>query len=312
MPKFSFHKHLDTLFLITHTSTFNISLQSLVLIQHLSSSLASQPDSSSPSSRSQSIVDRYYRALYSSLHDERLASSSKQTMYLNLLFKSLKIDGNTERVKSFVRRFIQILVSGGAGGTEFVVGGLYLLGEVSVTCIQPRWLMMTFTLTRFSAPFLVCVRSCKECQLPRKQKNMTPENETPSLQMHRLHRCTNLCVSFYGSPQRLTPSCFQLPLLHHHHPAISLHARQLLASQPITSSPDLALNTLSHFLDRFVYKNPKKPKTKGASAMQPSASAADGVAVKRVKGEVSGGALPNEEKFWKKKVEEIPVDEVRS
>ena len=44
--------------------------------------------------------------------------------------------------------------------------------------------------------------------------------------------------------------------------------------------------------------------------MQPAASAADGVSVKQVKGEVSGGALPNEEKFWKKKVEEIPVDEV--
>jgi len=44
--------------------------------------------------------------------------------------------------------------------------------------------------------------------------------------------------------------------------------------------------------------------------MQPAVSAADGVSVKRVKGEVSGGALPNEEKFWKKRVEEIPVDEV--
>lgn len=51
-------------------------------------------------------------------------------MYLNLLFKSLKADHNTDRVKSFVRRFVQVLVSGGAGGNEFVVGGLYLLGEV--------------------------------------------------------------------------------------------------------------------------------------------------------------------------------------
>ena len=44
--------------------------------------------------------------------------------------------------------------------------------------------------------------------------------------------------------------------------------------------------------------------------MQPAANASDGVGVKRVRGEVSGGALPNEEKFWKKRVEEIPVDEV--
>ena len=67
----------------------------------------------------------------------RLASSSKQAMYLNLLFKSIKADAglteNNERIKALVRRFVQILVSGGNGGTEFVAGGLYLLGEVSVS-----------------------------------------------------------------------------------------------------------------------------------------------------------------------------------
>lgn len=119
----SLNKHIDTLFLITHTSTFNISLQALLLIQQISSSL------SSPSSLTSSITDRYYRTLYASLHDPRLAASSKQAMYLNLLFKSLKADRDIGRVKAFVRRFVQILVSGGGGGTEFVAGGLYLLGE---------------------------------------------------------------------------------------------------------------------------------------------------------------------------------------
>lgn len=55
-------------------------------------------------------------------------------MYLNLLFKSLKADGNNERVKAFVRRFVQVLGSGGGGGTEFIAGGLYLLGEVCAVC----------------------------------------------------------------------------------------------------------------------------------------------------------------------------------
>jgi ribosome biogenesis protein MAK21 len=55
-------------------------------------------------------------------------------MYLNLLFKSLKADEDKERVKAFVRRFVQVLVSGGGGAMEFVAGGLYLLGEVSAIC----------------------------------------------------------------------------------------------------------------------------------------------------------------------------------
>lgn len=55
-------------------------------------------------------------------------------MYLNLFFKSIKADAgheDGERVKALIRRFIQVLVSGGGGATEFTAGGLYLLGEVS-------------------------------------------------------------------------------------------------------------------------------------------------------------------------------------
>ena len=78
------------------------------------------------------LTDRFYRTLYASLSDQRLGTSNKQAMYLNLIFKALKADYNLERVKAFVRRFIQILVVGigGSGGVEFIAGGLYLLGEV--------------------------------------------------------------------------------------------------------------------------------------------------------------------------------------
>ena len=112
-----------------------------------------------------------------------------------------------------------------------------------------------------------------------------------------------------------------LPLLSHYHPTVSLHARQLLLSQPLTSTPDLALNTLSHFLDRFVYKNPKKQnsKQKGSSAMQPAAGdAVSGGGVRLIKGEVGdgldsssgGGVTVNNEKWWKRRVEDVPIDQV--
>ena len=112
----------------------------------------------------------------------------------------------------------------------------------------------------------------------------------------------------------------QTPLLHHYHPAISLHARQLLSAQPMTASADLSLNTLSHFLDRFVYKNPKQPKAnanggkgKGASAMQPAASALDGTGVKLIKGDFGNGkGQVNDSDFLRKRAEDVPVNEVRS
>jgi ribosome biogenesis protein MAK21 len=44
--------------------------------------------------------------------------------------------------------------------------------------------------------------------------------------------------------------------------------------------------------------------------MQPAASANDRIGVKLLKGESSGGALPNEEKFLNRRLQDVPVDEV--
>ena len=120
MPFVRFDKHMDTLFLLAHTSTFNISLRALTLIQQMA---ASSP-ASSP------LVPRFYRALYATLLDPRLHTARNQALFLNLLFKSVKADLNQARVMTFVKRFCQVLVSG-FGGSEFVAGGLWLLGEVS-------------------------------------------------------------------------------------------------------------------------------------------------------------------------------------
>jgi len=81
-------------------------------------------------------------------------------MYLNLFFKSVKADAAVvvtamstggadgseivaeraergERVKALIRRFLQVLVSGGGGAPEFIAGGLYLLGEVGACLLCP-------------------------------------------------------------------------------------------------------------------------------------------------------------------------------
>ncbi|PPR06506.1 hypothetical protein CVT24_002634 [Panaeolus cyanescens] len=279
------NKHIDTLFLITHKSTFNISLQALVLIQQISASLmgSSTPSANdASSSTAKSISDRYYRTLYASLQDTRLATSSKQAMYLNLLFKSIKADvghsPDNERIKALLRRFLQVLVSGGSGATEFTAGGLYLLGEL-------------FS----SVPGL-------RSGINRGPKNDTEETYDPKKRDPLYAHATVL------------PLWELTPLVYHYHPAVSLHARQLLSSQPLSASADLSQNTLSHFLDRFVYKNPKKVKEgegaggKGASAMQPAASALEGV--KLVKGEVADGVMVNEAAFLRKKEHEVPVDQV--
>lgn len=74
--------------------------------------------------------DRFYRTLYESLLDSRVATSSKQSLYLNLLFKALKNDLNIRRVKAFVKRLVQVL---GMHQPSFICGVFYLIRELEKT-----------------------------------------------------------------------------------------------------------------------------------------------------------------------------------
>ena len=73
------------------------------------------------------VVDRYYRTLYESLLDPRLLTSSKQAMYLNLLFKSLRSDLSIRRVQAFAKRLLQVV---SMHAPSFACGVLYLLKEL--------------------------------------------------------------------------------------------------------------------------------------------------------------------------------------
>jgi ribosome biogenesis protein MAK21 len=68
--------------------------------------------------------------LYESLLDPRLLTSSKQAMYLNLLFKAVKADTNLNRVMAFVKRLVQVMLG---HQPPFICGALYLLGELFST-----------------------------------------------------------------------------------------------------------------------------------------------------------------------------------
>lgn len=123
-----FNKHLDTLFKITHSTNFNTSVQALVFIHHITVGQKLNPD-------------RFYRTLYESLLDQRLLTSSKQGIYLNLLFKALKDDKDSNRVSSFVKRICQICLSWLNFGT--VSGMIYLLINLEKSIPKLRNLIIT-------------------------------------------------------------------------------------------------------------------------------------------------------------------------
>lgn len=105
---------MNTLFKVTHSSNFNTSIQALMLIQQL---VTVHPGT----------ADRFYRTLYESLLDPRLLTTSKQALYLNLLYKAMSADLIAKRVKAFTKRLLQVASLHQA---SFASAAMYLVREL--------------------------------------------------------------------------------------------------------------------------------------------------------------------------------------
>ena len=279
----SFEKHLDTLFKVTHSSNFNTSIQALMLLQQLNGS-------------HQGSVDRFYRTLYESLLDPRLLTSSKQALYLNLLFRALKADLNVNRVQAFAKRALQVAAM---HQPSFTCGILYLLRELE--SVFPA-------LSNFID---------QHTEASDEEEDFHDVPETQDLpRINPLPVCRRTKTAYDGrkrDPSHANASESSLweltTFLTHYHPSVSLFANRLLTHAPMPPKPDLSLNTLIHFLDRFVYRNPKATSTaKGASVMQGGDSSA--LLVSRYSEKDRSRAPVNSEAFWKMENEKIGADEV--
>ncbi|ETN42067.1 uncharacterized protein HMPREF1541_04006 [Cyphellophora europaea CBS 101466] len=240
----TFAEHLDTLFKIVHSANFNTSIQAMLLIQQLSGS-------------HQASNDRFYRVLYESLLDQRLITASKQQLYLNLLHRSLKADINNRRVKAFVKRILQVLSLHEA---PFICGAFYLLKDLDTTF-----------------PGLTALTDNAE-ELDEEEevfKDVDEDRAQPVAQIGHADKKEQLYDGHKRAPEHANAdkSCTWelLPFLAHYHPSVTLSADHYLQHQKLPGKPDLALHTLMHFLDRFVYKNAKlsESRPRGASIMQP-------------------------------------------
>lgn len=252
-----FEAHIDTLFRVTHSSNFNTAIQALILIQQIQGN-------------NQKIVDRFYRTLYESLLDPRLLTSSKQTLYLNLLFRAMKNDLNLKRVKAFVKRLTQIIAT---HQPPFACATLYLIRELEDTFASLR-------------------------AFPDEIEEDESDGEEHFYDVHESAEHGNNAFGDYNNDRMALRKGHQgrydgrkrdpefsgadgsglwelSPLLTHFHPSVALFASRLMTHESMPPKPDLAQNTLMHFLDRFVYRNPKQQSAttrRGPSIMQPIGS----------------------------------------
>ncbi|KAG0213725.1 hypothetical protein BGX28_003669 [Mortierella sp. GBA30] len=296
-----FAAHMDIIFRITHTGTFNTSIQALRLIFRVSTI-------------QQNTSDRFYRTLYESLLDPRLILTSKQSIYLNLVYDALQADQSLPRIKAFVKRLVQ---SCAHHQPPFICGAFFLISKLMSSKTGLSTMISQPEDNEEEENFK---DAPEEDEHTEKEKATEQDKENDSKDSEGK---TNGNLKYDGRKREplysnADKTCLweMTPFLSHFHPTVSLYAAHILSLQPIEGKPEFYQHALIHFLNRMVYKNPKKQRedvntalgTKGSSIMQPMA-AHRGTSIMLKKG---GGndVNVNTEAFWQKKEEEVPVDQI--
>ncbi|XP_035986300.1 CCAAT/enhancer-binding protein zeta isoform X2 [Fundulus heteroclitus] len=297
-------EQLDTLFRVVHLARFNTAVQALLLLFQV---LDSQ----------QSVSDRFYVALYRKLLDPGLAASSRQNLFLNLLYKALKADVALRRVKAFIKRLLQVGAELGGG---FACGALFLVSEVMKA--KPGLRVLLQQGEDGEEEFKDVSEENQDEEEEEEERFVDadklgqgvgvaePETRPAASWVHHqnleggrscqnydpLHRNPLFC----GADRSTLWELHRLAL--HFHPSVSLFAKTILQGESIQYSGDpLQDFTLIRFLDRFVFRNPKQLKGK-----QNTDSAA-----LRPKQRFPASSLPvNGAEFLSKEESQIPVEDV--
>ncbi|NXS45681.1 CEBPZ protein, partial [Balaeniceps rex] len=304
-------EQMDTLFKVLHLVNFGTSIQALMLLFQVMDS-------------QQTVSDRYYAALYKKLLDPALATCSKPSMFLNLVYKSLKADVVLRRVKAFVKRLLQVTCG---QMPPFICGTLYLLSELLKVKPELRVQLQDHVESDDEECFkdqeeaegdeerFVDADKEVECEERSTMENSTKTNDSNSTAswVHHLNMGGRKSGASYDPMHRSPLYCgaestslWELKKLSEHfHPSVALFAKTILEGNHIQYSGDpLQDFTLMRFLDRFVYRNPKLHKGKentSSVVMQPKK--------KQFMKDMQNLAV-NSKEFCAKDESKIPVDEV--
>ncbi|XP_005146088.2 CCAAT/enhancer-binding protein zeta [Melopsittacus undulatus] len=304
-------EQMDTLFKVLHLVNFSTSIQALMLLFQVMDS-------------QQTVSDRYYAALYKKLLDPALATWSKPSMFLNLIYKSLKADVVLRRVKAFVKRLLQVTCG---QMPPFICGTLYLLSELLKVKPELRVQLQDHVESDDEECFKdqeepeedeeKFVDADKEVEGEAKSTTentaKTNDSNTAASWVHHLNLGGRKSGASYDPMHRSPLYCgaestslWELKKLSEHfHPSVALFARTILEGNHIQYSGDpLQDFTLMRFLDRFVYRNPKLHKGKentSSVVMQPKK--------KQFMKDMQNFAV-NSKEFRAKDESKIPVDEV--
>lgn len=215
-------EHIDALYRIVHTAPPAASTQALMLLFQLAVGSGDTEDATSKNDESVTArKDRFYRALYSKVTDGDMFTGRQLTLFFNLLYKALKYDTKAERICAFSKRLVHTSLH---LSSSIICGVLFLLSEI-ISC-HPE------------------VNKEVEASM---SVVFDPSKREPS-------------VAFSEKVQ-LEKNLWELSLLaHHFHPSVSKFTADSSGAIYFKGDP-LKDFSLTPFLDKFAFRNPKSLET---------------------------------------------------
>ena len=259
-------EQLDTLYKMVHLVNFSIATQALQLIYQVLGN------------RNEQTSDRFYQTLYRKLQDPEFGVSSSSSAFLNLVFKALVNDESSSRIRAFVKRLLQTCQY---LNPNMICGILYLISEIikekpllsDIFKLKPNMEDGDESDTECYPDFDIDDSGNIEKKEPIKTQPIDQE-EKPLFKeplTSWVHRIGDKEKKMYDPFQRNPIYCgaehaifWELEKIRSHfHPSVKLFASNLLDGKSIDYSGDPLLDfAFMRFLDRFVYKNPKKSSNK--------------------------------------------------
>jgi len=265
-----YDEHVDSLFRMTHVANFNTCVQALTLLFQIMTARGA-------------LSDRFFCSLYAILLSAELRQSSKQGLFLNLLYKAIKADTDLKRVKAFVKRLLQTCVY---AMPPYVCAVLFLVSQVtkqhpavqSMISQKEEHLSDAEDEEPAEEEDEEADEKDKEAEDEEDEEGQAggEENAKGAASPKLAHSDAHAVDSY--DPMKRQPqfanaekSCLWelVDLAQHFHPSVIKFSQALLNGLPIEYQGDpLKDLTLGSFLERFVFKNAKKIQQHRGSKMR--------------------------------------------
>lgn len=253
-------KHLDSIFRIVHTSSFSTATRALVLLSHVVlSSLPSEaiivaaapykpslidfndkPEGETKT-ENEAVTNRFYRALYSKLLCDEMGTRTHNTLFLNLLYRSMKRDPSDRRILAFLRC-------------------LALIATHSTAAISASLLFLISETCKARPSLLAWVMSAEAASISKDTDDDADAASGIDWQILSGFNATKREPIF--SVSAAVPLWESALLAHHFHPSVAVFSKSFISEETkhsITYSGDPTVDfSLTAFLNRFTYKNPKQ------------------------------------------------------